>query len=151
MCSSDLFRLNPTAPEFPAITLANTEEVTALGDRLIGVRLVVLHFPKFTDGRAYSQARQLRERLGYTDELRATGVVLRDASKGKFVLPPEAKIAAGARLIVGASVDPAKNGGVPVTVEWVSGITLGNATGAVVLDAGGGVIVDAVAWDVSKG
>ena len=73
-----LLRLNPSAHECPAITLADTEEVTALGDRLIGVRLVVLHFPKFTDGRAYSQARQLRERLGYTDELRATGVVLRD-------------------------------------------------------------------------
>ena len=73
-----LFRLNPTAPEFPAITLANTDEVTALGDRLVGVQLVVLNFPKFTDGRAYSQARLLRERLGYTGELRATGVVLRD-------------------------------------------------------------------------
>ena len=73
-----LVRLNPTAPEFPAITLANTDEVTALGDRLAGVKLVVLNFPKFTDGRAYSQARLLRERLGYTGELRATGVVLRD-------------------------------------------------------------------------
>lgn len=73
-----LFRLNPTAPEFPAITLANTDEVSAPGDWLAGVKLVVLNFPKFTDGRAYSQARLLRERLGYTGELRATGVVLRD-------------------------------------------------------------------------
>jgi cysteine-rich repeat protein len=84
-------------------------------------------------------------------EVDLTGVTVRDATKGKFILPPEAKIAPGARLVVGASLDPAKNGGVPVAVEWVSGIGLGNATGAVVLDAGGGVIVDAVAWDVSKG
>ena len=41
--------------------------------RLEGVKLIVLNFPKFTDGRAYSQARLLRERLGYTGELRATG------------------------------------------------------------------------------
>jgi uncharacterized protein (DUF934 family) len=35
-------------------------------------------FPKFQDGRAYSQARILRERLGFRGELRATGQVLRD-------------------------------------------------------------------------
>jgi len=40
--------------------------------------LIVLHFPKFTDGRAYSQARLLRARYGYKGELRASGNVLRD-------------------------------------------------------------------------
>ena len=40
--------------------------------------LIVLNFPKFSDGRAYSQARVLREHLGYQGELRATGQVLRD-------------------------------------------------------------------------
>jgi len=40
--------------------------------------LVVLDFPRFTDGRAYSQARLLRGRLGYRGELRASGHVLRD-------------------------------------------------------------------------
>jgi uncharacterized protein (DUF934 family) len=39
---------------------------------------VILDFPKYTDGRAYSQARLLRERHGYRGELRATGNVLRD-------------------------------------------------------------------------
>jgi uncharacterized protein (DUF934 family) len=73
-----LFRLDPDAPEFPSLTLANTDEVLELGLRLDGVRLVVLNFPKFTDGRAYSQARLLRERLGYKGGLRATGAVLRD-------------------------------------------------------------------------
>ena len=43
--------------------------------RLASVALV---FPSFRDGRAYSQARLLRERHGYKGELRATGQVLRD-------------------------------------------------------------------------
>ena len=54
------------------------ELAPALAERARSLRLVVLHFPKFTDGRAYSQARLLRERLGYTGELRATGSVLQD-------------------------------------------------------------------------
>ena len=73
-----LYRLNLGAPEAPALTLANTDDVLALGGKLAGVKLVVLQFPKFTDGRAYSQARLLRERLGYTGELRATGAVFLD-------------------------------------------------------------------------
>jgi uncharacterized protein (DUF934 family) len=44
-------------------------------DRLAAVALV---FPTFRDGRAYSQARLLRERYHYRGELRATGQVLRD-------------------------------------------------------------------------
>ena len=73
-----LFRLNPAVPQAPALTLANTEDVLQLRSRLDGVNLVVLEFPKFTDGRAYSQARLLRERLGYRGELRATGAVFLD-------------------------------------------------------------------------
>ncbi|MDR3370113.1 DUF934 domain-containing protein [Rhodoferax sp.] len=45
---------------------------------LTGVDCIELHFPKFTDGRAYSQAYLLRRRLGFTGELRATGDVLVD-------------------------------------------------------------------------
>ena len=44
-------------------------------DRLAAVALV---FPSFRDGRAYSQARLLRERYAFKGELRATGQVLRD-------------------------------------------------------------------------
>jgi uncharacterized protein (DUF934 family) len=44
-------------------------------DRLAAVALV---FPSFRDGRAYSQARLLRERHGYDGEMRPTGQVLRD-------------------------------------------------------------------------
>ena len=45
---------------------------------LVGVDRIDLHFPKFTDGRAYSQAFLLRRRLGFKGEIRATGDVLID-------------------------------------------------------------------------
>ncbi|MEQ8968084.1 MAG: DUF934 domain-containing protein [Azospirillaceae bacterium] len=40
--------------------------------------LIAVAFPKFNDGRGYSTARILRERLGFTGELRAVGEILRD-------------------------------------------------------------------------
>ena len=45
---------------------------------LSGVTVIELHFPKFSDGRAFSQAFLLRRRLGFTGEIRATGDVLID-------------------------------------------------------------------------
>lgn len=45
---------------------------------LNGVKRIDLHFPKFTDGRAYSQAFLLRRRLNFQGEIRATGDVLTD-------------------------------------------------------------------------
>lgn len=60
------------------VRLANTDPVEALAADLPRLSLIVLEFPKFTDGRAYTQARKLRETLGYLGELRATGEVLED-------------------------------------------------------------------------
>ena len=40
--------------------------------------LIMLELPAFTDGRAYSQARMLREELGFDKELRVKGDVLAD-------------------------------------------------------------------------
>lgn len=60
------------------VRLANTDDIQALAEDIQRIGLIVLEFPKFGDGRAYSQARLLRERLGFTGELRATGDVLRD-------------------------------------------------------------------------
>ncbi len=40
--------------------------------------LIALQFPRFSDGRAYSQAYLLRARHGFGGELRAVGDVLRD-------------------------------------------------------------------------
>jgi len=45
---------------------------------LEGVERIDLNFPKFTDGRAFSQAFLLRRRLGFKGEIRATGDVLVD-------------------------------------------------------------------------
>lgn len=45
---------------------------------LEGVGRIDLNFPKFTDGRAFSQAFLLRRRLGFQGEIRATGDVLVD-------------------------------------------------------------------------
>jgi len=65
-------------PAWPAVSLSNTDPVEDLAPHVGRLRLIVLNFPKFSDGRAYSQARLLRERYGYKGELRATGNVLRD-------------------------------------------------------------------------
>ena len=65
-------------PGWPAVSLANTDPVEDLAPHVGRLRLIVLNFPKFSDGRAYSQARLLRGRLGYAGELRATGGVLQD-------------------------------------------------------------------------
>jgi uncharacterized protein (DUF934 family) len=53
----------------------DVDDLVPFLDRLAAVALV---FPTFRDGRAYSQARLLRERYKYRGELRATGQVLRD-------------------------------------------------------------------------
>jgi uncharacterized protein (DUF934 family) len=56
----------------------NNRDVDDLVPHLGHLAAVALVFPTFRDGRAYSQARLLRERHGYKGELRATGQVLRD-------------------------------------------------------------------------
>ncbi len=58
------------------LSLTNDLDPRALD--LTGVTRIDLVFPKFTDGRAYSQAFLLRRRLGFAGELRATGDVLID-------------------------------------------------------------------------
>lgn len=50
----------------------------ALKDVLDRFAVIAVDFPKFTDGRGYSIAFNLRSRLGYQGELRAIGDVLRD-------------------------------------------------------------------------
>ena len=56
----------------------NDRRVAELAPWLGHLALVALQFPKFRDGRAYSQARLLRETYGFGGTLRATGDVLRD-------------------------------------------------------------------------
>jgi uncharacterized protein (DUF934 family) len=56
----------------------NNRDVDDLVPYLDRLAVVALVFPTFRDGRAYSQARLLRERYHYRGELRATGQILRD-------------------------------------------------------------------------
>ena len=56
----------------------NSRDVDDLVPYLDRMAAVALVFPTFRDGRAYSQARLLRERFAWRGELRATGQVLRD-------------------------------------------------------------------------
>ena len=56
----------------------NNKRIEELAPYLDRLALVALHFPAFKDGRAYSQARILRERYKYKGELRATGDILQD-------------------------------------------------------------------------
>lgn len=60
------------------VRLAAGEMVEPIAADLLHLALIALEFSSFRDGRAYSKARLLRERLGFTGELRAVGNVLRD-------------------------------------------------------------------------
>jgi len=60
------------------LQLANDADPLAIEVCLADVERIDLHFPKFTDGRAYSQAYLLRRRLGFKGDIRATGDVLID-------------------------------------------------------------------------
>jgi uncharacterized protein (DUF934 family) len=60
------------------VTLPNDAAVETIAHDLPRLALVVLSFPQWTDGRAYSQARLLRARFRYTGEVRAVGDVVVD-------------------------------------------------------------------------
>lgn len=65
-----------TADEAGTLTLANDADPREAS--LDGIHTVVLQFPAFTDGRAFSQAFLLRRRLGFAGQIRAVGDVLVD-------------------------------------------------------------------------
>lgn len=60
------------------VWLASDERPEVLKDDINRFSVIAVDFPKFSDGRGYSIAYNLRARLGYTGELRAIGDVLRD-------------------------------------------------------------------------
>ncbi|WP_296491458.1 DUF934 domain-containing protein [Rhodoferax sp.] len=67
---------NKTPAGLQVVALANDADPSTLA--LDGITRVELDFPKFTDGRAFSQAYLLRRRLSFTGDIRATGDVLVD-------------------------------------------------------------------------
>ena len=60
------------------VRLQSHENPELLGDDVSHFSLIALEFPKFRDGRAFSWARMLRTRLGFTGEIRAVGDFLYD-------------------------------------------------------------------------
>ncbi len=64
--------------EGDARTVALANDADALALPLDGVERVDLHFPNFTDGRAFSEAFLLSRRRGFKGDIRATGDVLID-------------------------------------------------------------------------
>jgi uncharacterized protein (DUF934 family) len=68
--------VSPSEGDKSIIAVANEVDVLAL--HLCGVQRIDLHFPSFTDGRAFSQAYLLRRRLHFSGDIRATGHVLLD-------------------------------------------------------------------------
>jgi uncharacterized protein (DUF934 family) len=67
-----------TALPADALLLDNTADVLSSAAEIATARRVVLRFPKWTDGRAYSQAVLLRGRLRFEGDIIATGEVLAD-------------------------------------------------------------------------
>ncbi len=60
------------------VWLGSSERAEDIQNDVAAFRVIAVDFPKFADGRGYSIAYQLRNRMGYRGELRAIGDVLRD-------------------------------------------------------------------------
>lgn len=74
-----LFRAGTSAaPDAEAQRLSLANDADPRDADLSGIAVIELNFPKFSDGRAFSQAFLLRRRLGFTGEIRAIGDVLID-------------------------------------------------------------------------
>jgi uncharacterized protein (DUF934 family) len=113
-------RAAPTGVLWP-----NNRKAAELAPHLERLALVALEFPKFRDGRAYSQARQLRETYGFRGELRATGDVLRDqfiflvrAGFDAFEVKKDADVAAFSSEIARHTVFYQPTGDGRVAANW---------------------------------
>jgi uncharacterized protein (DUF934 family) len=60
------------------VELESGDGPEVVADDIVRLDLIAVPFATFRDGRGYSTARLLRERYGFTGELRAVGNVLRD-------------------------------------------------------------------------
>jgi uncharacterized protein (DUF934 family) len=113
-------RAAPTGVLWP-----NNRKVAELAPHLDALALVALVFPSFRDGRAYSQARLLRESYGFRGELRATGDVLRDqfmflvrAGFDAFEVKKDADVAAFANEIARHTVFYQPTGDGRLAANW---------------------------------
>ncbi len=62
----------------PGVMLNPEDDVQVLKEHLPTLQLIAINFPKYTDGRGYSQARILRTQLNFPGEIRALGDVRPD-------------------------------------------------------------------------
>jgi len=101
----NILRADEAASPSATATLALPNDAEVQGLALDGIVRVVLHFPKFTDGRAFSQAHTLR-RAGFSGDIQAQGDVLIDqllqmqrSGFSSAVLRADQDAAHGARLL----------------------------------------------------
>jgi len=106
--SSQANTVSAVATEPHVLRLPNDADLNTLD--LHGVDRIELDFPKFTDGRAFSQAVVLRRRHGFVGDIRASGDVrvdlLQQLSRCGFasaVLPNSEAVALGQQLLAGFS------------------------------------------------
>jgi uncharacterized protein (DUF934 family) len=108
------------------IRLRSDQPPGLIAEDLAHFAVVALEFPKFTDGRAYSYARLLRERHGFSGELRAVGNVLRDQALfllrcgfDAFEVAEGTTAEAWAKALAAISVryQPASDGATPVYLQ----------------------------------
>ena len=94
-----------TPPFGDTLRIANDADLAALAAEgaLQGIARIELDFPKFTDGRAYSQAVLLRRRYRFAGDIRATGDVLIDQ-----LLPMQRSGFTSAVLAAGVNADAAQ-------------------------------------------
>jgi len=114
----------------------NDRRVAELAPWLGHLALVALDFPKFRDGRAYSQARLLREHYGFRGTLRASGDVLRDqfhflvrAGFDSFEVkkPADARVFADVLARYSVYYQPGADGRVPALRRRLQGAAVPNA------------------------
>tara|TARA_B110000858_G_scaffold194350_1_gene248609 strand:- start:13957 stop:14457 length:501 start_codon:yes stop_codon:yes gene_type:complete len=60
------------------VWIDSNETPAQIADELHALPLIALNFPAFSDGRSYTNARELRQKYAYKREIRAIGDVLRD-------------------------------------------------------------------------
>jgi uncharacterized protein (DUF934 family) len=114
------------------VLLPNTADVDAVYPEVGARPLIALEFPTFADGRALSQAVVLRNRLGYTGELRAVGDIIRDLvfwlGRCGFdtIVPRQDQDLEACRLALaelGVSYQAAADGRTPVWIRRRAGAT----------------------------
>ncbi len=113
------------------IRLRNDQSPEDIAEDLHRFGVVALEFPAFKDGRAYTQARLLRERYRFDGEVRAFGDVLRDqllfmhrCGIDAFEIRKQADAEAFEKAIGEISVfyQPAADARVPVSAARVSAV-----------------------------